>query len=260
MEIDTSYAEKTTASRTCHYGLWLSSSEKQRLKHIAEKENFVSISQFIRQRCLNEALTNSEFVNELMTQIAQKIEIECAKLYSHLKEKEYTKEMLKPPKIVSPPRKEKSGKIKEKSLPEKKINKKPKRSCYMGLALTKEERVQLKKNATKGGFKVISKYVRDRCLREQITKTDAINMILAFMEIKFAEGLLSPDRKLEWRKQSVKKRMNMSFITLGMDQKKKQKFEKDYQELAETYSKELQQELTSILLAQKQKIESGASC
>ena len=78
MEQRNSHADDITNTRTCHYGLWLSSSEKASLKQFAEKERFLTISQFIRQRCLNETLTNSELVNELMIRIAQKIELELA--------------------------------------------------------------------------------------------------------------------------------------------------------------------------------------
>ena len=212
------------------------------------------MSQFIRQRCLNETLTNSELVNELMIRIAQKIELECAKNYPILKGKEYTEDMLHPPKIV------KSSEAYNGSTTENKETKKTERSCYVGFTLTKEEKVCLKDNSTKAGYNTISKYIRHRCLKEQISKKDVINILLSFFAIKFTDGLLSPDRKLEWKRKSVKKRMNVSFITLGMDEKKKEKFEKEFQELAETYSKDLQEELTSILLAQKNKIENEALC
>ncbi len=260
METETSHADNTTASRTCHYGLWLSSSEKASLKRIAEKEKFVSISQFIRHRCLNETLTNSELVNELMMRIAQKIELECAKIYPLPIDKEYKKEMLRSPRILKTSSSEKLRKHEQGFLTNITSSNLIERSYYVGLTLTKEEKACLKENAQLRGFNTVAKYVRDRCLREQISKNDIIKMFMSFMNMKFMEGLLSPDRKLEWKKQSVKKRVNMSFITLGMDEKKKKKFETEFQKLTETYSNEIQEELTAILLAQKQKIDNGAHC
>ena len=199
MEQRNSHADDSTTKRTCHYGLRLSSSEKASLRRFAEKEKFLTISQFIRQRCLNETLTNSELANELMIRIAQKIELECAKNYPVPKDKEYTEEMLHPPKSL------KSSEIAEEDFIENKEKARPERSCYVGFTLTREEKECLKDNASKAGYKTISKYIRNRCLKEQISKKDVINILLSFFAIKFAEGLLSPDRKLEWKRQSVKK-------------------------------------------------------
>ena len=51
----------------------LSKEEKDRLIKLKNNEHFVSISQFIRSRCLTDNITNSELTDIIMNIIGQKL-------------------------------------------------------------------------------------------------------------------------------------------------------------------------------------------
>ena len=87
--------------KKCRLGLWLSKSEKVQLEKNAEKEHFSTVSQFVRQRCLSDTITNSELADKIMTYIGQKFLEEYLKNYKPIKEKVYTKQMLKKPRNLS---------------------------------------------------------------------------------------------------------------------------------------------------------------
>ncbi|HEY0087707.1 MAG TPA: hypothetical protein VGB37_02620, partial [Candidatus Lokiarchaeia archaeon] len=135
-----------------------------------------------------------------------------------------------------------------------------KRILYVGFLLTEKEKIQLKLNVKKYGFSTVSKYIRNRCLKEQISKMDLVTILIAFIANKLTEWLISPDKNLQWKKGNVKKKYNFSPVTAGFSKEKREKFEKALKELTDTYSNEIQEELTSILLMQKQKLEKALMC
>ena len=125
--------------KKCRLGLWLSKSEKVQLKKNAEKEHFSTISQFIRQRCLNDTITNSELADKLMIYIGQKFLEEDLKNIKPIKEKVYTKEILKKPKNLNEFNYEP---LVHNSLT-KRIKKKIIRDSYFNFTLSRAEKEQL---------------------------------------------------------------------------------------------------------------------
>ncbi|MFX1393825.1 MAG: hypothetical protein ACFFAH_09650 [Promethearchaeota archaeon] len=242
--------------KKCRLGLWLSKSEKVQLKKNAEKEHFSTISQFIRHRCLNDTITNSELADKLMSYIGQKFLEEDLKNIKPIKEKVYTKEMLKEPRKLyefnyEPPI--------HNSLTKKRENKVI-RDSYFNFTLSKAEKEQLKNNATKKGFRTMSKFIRNRCLREQISNNEIISMIRSFMVFKLMEWSVVSERNLERRKQKLKSQVNLSPILAGLSKDKRVKLESHMKELAETYSDKIQEELSSILSVRKFKLEKALAC
>ncbi|MFX1393636.1 MAG: hypothetical protein ACFFAH_08675, partial [Promethearchaeota archaeon] len=110
------------------------------------------------------------------------------------------------------------------------------------------------------GFRTISKFIRNRCLREQISKNEIILMIRSFMGYKLTEWSIISERNLERRKQKIKNQVNLSPILAGLSKNKRVKLESRMKELAETYSDQIQEELSSILLMRKFKLEQTLAC
>ena len=242
--------------KRCRLGLWLAKSEKVQLKKNAEKEHFSTISQFIRQRCLNDTITNSELADKLMNYIGQKFLEEELKNIKPIKDKVYTKKMLKKPRNLyefnyEPPI--------HNSLT-KRIEKKIIRNSYFNFTLLRAEKEKLKNNAIKAGFRTMSKFIRNRCLKEQIRKNDIISLIRSFMVYKLMELSIVSERRLERKKQKIKYQFNLSPILAGLSKDKRVKIESHMKELAETYSDKVQEELSSVLLMRKFKLEEALAC
>ncbi|MBD3341590.1 MAG: hypothetical protein GF353_20970 [Candidatus Lokiarchaeota archaeon] len=241
--------------RNCRVGLWLSKSEKDRLKDLTQSCKCTSMSQFIRDKCLYNPMTNSELTDKLMSIIGKKFWAESSK-NSTCRNKTWIKRDLKKPesKIFSETHYEK------KLLFTKKKSNKIKRKCYLAFLLTEYEKEQLKRYTKKFGFRTMSKYIRNRCFRHDITRSDILEIISSFIAQKFTEVAINPDSRLQWRKKKIKEQFMLNPILTGLDKTQREKFENSMKDLADTYSNEIQEELTSILLLQKLKLEKAEVC
>ena len=185
--------------RTCRMGLWLSKSEKDRFKQLAKKEHFSTLSQYIRHRCLQETVTNSELVDKLMILIGQEFLKEYLRYYPTNEEKVYSEENLVKPRPIL-----KSSNCNSESHKIKKNEKiKMERTLYIGFLLTEEEKFQMKLNATHSGFKTVSKFIRNRCMREQINKNEIITILISFIIRQLNDYSVGSDRNLQWIKKKV---------------------------------------------------------
>ncbi len=231
--------------------LLLSKEEKELLITLAKKENFATIAQFVRSRCLNDNLTNSELANLLMRNIGERIREEIEKDYPKLTESNCDLSKLKKPRKTS------TNSLRSNELGKNYV-KKIERTTIFGFLVTNSQKKLIEKNAQSARFKTVSKYIRARCLKGQILKKDLLEMINNFVKSILEDLLISPDKKIEWKKQKIKKDLNLSFVTLGLSEEKKELFEKSVKDLTEAYSNEIQIELNSLLQKQKLKIESAA--
>ncbi len=229
----------------------LSKEEKEYLLALAKRENFSTVAQFVRSRCLNDNLTNSELAYLLMRNIGERIREELEKDYPELTESNCDPCKLKKPRETS------INSLRSNELGKNYVNKIERKSVF-GFSITGAQKKLMEKNAQSAGFKTISKYIRARCLEGQILKKNLLEMINNFVKSKLEDLLISPDKKMEWKKQKIKKDLNLSFMTLGLSEEKKELFEKNVKDLTEAYSNEIQIELTSLLQKQKLKIESAA--
>ncbi len=245
-----------TQLRTCRMGLWLSQFEKDQFKYNAKQEHFSSISQFVRHRCLLDTLTNSEAVDKLMKLIALKFRNEPLKFCPDTSYKIIDENNLVPPKVIQ--------KIEHEALKISKNKKqndiKLKREKYIAFLLTEEEKFQLKINASCAGFNTVSKFVRDRCLRTQVTNEDIVSILQSFVSTQIERYSVGSDRNLEWQRKKIKSQFDYSPVLAGLSKKKKEKFVKSIKEINDAYSKELQEELSSILSVKRSKLEGSLTC
>ncbi len=228
----------------------MSKEEKDTLLALAKKENFATVAQFVRSRCLSDNMTNSELADLLMTSIGKKIIEDLEKQYPEIVDEKWARSTLKIPK-------ESCAKVSMGHIGSTNI-KRLERTLVIGFSVTELQKCLLEKNAKIAGFKTVSKYIRARCLKEQILKKEVLQLINNFVKSKLEDLLICPDKRLEWKKQKVKKDLNLSFATLGLSDEKKELFEKSLKNLTEAYSNEIQEELTSLLQKQRLKVESAA--
>ncbi|MFX1313792.1 MAG: hypothetical protein ACFFHD_14470 [Promethearchaeota archaeon] len=255
--------KKNSIERPHRVGLWLSKEEKELFKWNADSEHFATLSQFIRTRCLD-GITNSEIVNEFMKYIGLKIAENNAK-YKLTSDKKIKFEDLKKPRdVIENISSEECKKNKNKQQKKHSITNERKekeiRSLYVGFHVSYEEAKILKKNARKSGFKVVSKYIRDRCKRIQIPKYEVLLMIIEYIS-RSIYNFTNPDEKLEWKKAQVRKpsnlTLNLNLITSGLSEVHRLRFKETVSDLAEIYGKELQDELSSLLEKQRMRLDAA---
>lgn len=251
--------KKNKVERPHRVGLWLSKEEKELFKWNADIEHYATLSQFIRTRCIDR-ITNSEIVDEFMKYIGMKIAENNAK-YKLECDKNIKFEDLKKPRDVI--EKEFVEECKDKN------NKKQKENCriyettgrvvrnlYIGFYVSYEEAKILKENARKSGFNVLSKYIRDRCMRIQIPKYEVLLMIIGYISRSIYQ-FTNPDEKLEWKKAQVRKpsNLNLNIITSGLSEQHRLRFKETITDLAQMYGNELQEELSSLLEMQRMRLD-----
>ena len=251
--------KKNKVERPHRVGLWLSKEEKEFFKWNADIEHYATLSQFIRTRCIDR-ITNSEIVDEFMKYIGMKIAENNAKYKLGPNTNIIFEDLKKPRDVIEKEfheeYKNKNNKKQKETYTTNEITGKIVRNLYIGFYVSYEDAKILKENARKSGFNVVSKYIRDRCMRIQIPKYEVLLMIIEYISRSIYQ-FTNPDIKLEWKKAQVRKpsNLNLNIITSGLSEQHRLRFKETITDLAQMYGNELQEELSSLLEMQRMRLD-----